>query len=154
METSGDFYTVLGRALSTDLHFRSANLSCLCEGTVYASALCSVLGSVKPVPNCRWCYCKALPCLSWKAAHLGSSGFASELKGHVPCCAVGSCTRCPHQDTRDQAWLKANSRWTKPNWHSTHITSKTCMSQFVLGKPGLNKPRHLAWCPNSVLCFQ
>lgn len=75
------FYTVLGRASSAG-SFRSASLSCVCESTVQVSALCSVLGSVKPMPNFRWCYCKALPCLSWNAAHLGSSGFASVLKGH------------------------------------------------------------------------
>lgn len=83
MEMSGDFYTILGRASSSGYHFGLASLSCLCGGRVHASALWSVLGSVKPVLNCRWCYCKALPCLSGNAAHLGFSGFAPVLKGHL-----------------------------------------------------------------------
>lgn len=42
-----------------------------------------VLNSVKPMTNYRWCCCKILLCLSWNAAHIGSSGFASVLKGHL-----------------------------------------------------------------------
>lgn len=130
MEMSGDFYTLLGRASSSGYRFGLASLSCLCEGRVHASALCSVLGSVKPVPNCRWCYCKALPCLSGNAWLFWICSCAQRTS---LCCASGSCMRRPHphEDTHDQVWLKADSRWAKPNWNSAHKTSKlvwACLS--------------------------
>lgn len=155
METSGVFYAVLGRALSAGHPFGLASFFCLCEGTVHTSALCRwLLDSVKPVPNCKVMLLQriALPVLKCCTPWLFWMCFYGQRISL--CWAGGSCRRCPHQDTHNQAWLKASSRWAKPNWHATHKKSKTFMSQLVLGKPGLSKPRSLAWCPNSALCCQ
>lgn len=141
METSGDFYAVLGRASSAGHHFGSASLSCLCESTAlcfHSAELCETHDKLQvmllqnialPVLKCctHWLF---WICICAQRTSL--------------CCAGGSCMRCPHQNTHDQAWLKENSRWAKPNWHFTHKTTKTGMSQFVSWKPGLNKTKSLA----------
>lgn len=66
------------------------------------------LGIVKPVWDHRWRYCITFPPLSWNAAHFGSSGFASVLKGYL-CCSGGSYMRClqlAHHDAHGLHWQK------------------------------------------------
>lgn len=154
METSGDFYTVLGRALSAGHHFGSVSLYCLCEGTVHASALLSA------VCWALWSQCQTAGDVIAKRCLACLEMLHTLALLDLLLCSKDMSLLCwwkLHQmPSSGYSWpslLKANSRWTKPNWHSTHKTSKTHMSQFVLGKPGLNKPRSLAWYPNSVLCF-